>query len=179
MSALNKKDMVKKIIKLNVREKVTKILLGELSRECLEYVYDSADIGMVNRLLNVLTPINKKNAVLFFKAFLGWKYDEELKVFGKKLGAKNYTKKSYLKDTFLDDASNNLWTWVARELEEPAVKAKGYGFKIAKLVDKALKDEKEGIQLKEVLFAIMSSDAVNINDLMQGLKDVMQVEVAA
>ena len=178
MKALTKKELGSKITKLANREKVTKQLLGELSRELLTYVYESKDIATLNRLLGVLTPINKKVAIAFFSVFVGWTFDTELSQFGKQQKEKPHTKKAYLADTFLADEANNIWVWADTEIEI-APKAKNYGMKISKLVDKALTDEAEGIDLREVLYAIMSSDAVSLGDLMKSLKDVAQVEVAA
>ena len=178
MSILTKKEISSKVTKLGNREKVTKALLGELSREVLVYVYETADIAMVNRLINVLTPINKKVAVQYFDAFLGWTLNAESQLFGKKQKDAPYTKKSYLTDEFLANEANNIWTWAETEIEV-APKAKNYGMKISKLVDKALNDEDEGIDLREVLFAIVASDSVSLGDLMQSLDDVLKVEVAA
>jgi hypothetical protein len=176
MTLLSKKEIGAKVTKLDKREQVTKVLLAELSREALEYVYKTADIGLVNRLINVLTPVNKKVACAFFESFVGWTFDKETSQFGTKKKEKPFTKLSYASDDFLSNADNNIWTWADKEIEVKA-KAKNYAMKIGKLVDKALTDSDEGINLKEVLFAIMASDAVNLNDLMHSLDDVVNVEV--
>lgn len=178
MANLNKKEIGAKVTKLANREKVTKQLLGELSREMLTYVYESKDIAMVNRLISVLTPINKKVAIAFFSAFVGWTMNVETGEFGKQQKDKPFTKKAYLADDFLATKDNTIWTWADTEIEV-APKAKNYGMKISKLVDKALNDAEEGIELKEVLFAIMSSDSVSLGDLMQSIKAVAGVDKAA
>ena len=41
------------------------------------------DIDAVNRLLNVLTPMNKKASIVFFQAFLPFAYKAEDEAFGK------------------------------------------------------------------------------------------------
>lgn len=179
MAILNKKEIGVKINKLQTREKVTKVLLGELSREVLEYVYATSDIACANRLISVLTPINKKVAAKFFSTFLGWGFDKESNIFGSKQHKAVFTKKSYLTETLLADVNENIWTWADRELEEPALKAKNYGTKISVLVSKALADEKEGINLQEVLYAILASDEVSLADMMKSLQQVAGVNKAA
>ena len=178
MNILTQKQLSNKVDKCGMAEKMTKKLLGELSRELLPYVYESKDVAIVNRLIGVLTPVNKKVAIEFFKAFVGWTFNADTNEFGKKQKDAPYTKKSYASDTFLANKDNTLWTWAETEIEV-APKAKNYGMKISKLVDKALTDEAEGIDLREVLFAIVASDAVTLGDLMQSLDDVLKVEVAA
>lgn len=178
MILLTKKEMNSKIGKLATREKVTKVLLGELSREMLDYVYETADIAMVNRLISVLTPINKKVAVAFFTAHVGWTMNAETCEFGKKQKDAPYTKKAYLADTFLDDELNTIWTWAEKSIDVVA-KPKNYGTAISKLVNKALSDADEGIELKEVLFAIMSSDSVSLADMMKSLQEVVAVKQVA
>ena len=174
MCALNRKEMTKKISKLNTREKVTKVLLAELSRESLVYVYDSADIDMVNRLINVLTPINKTVAIEFFKKYLGYKCDKDTNEFGKKAAKKVYEKKQALAMDFLADELNNIFTFADKDLDIKP-KAKNYAVKIGALVAKALADEVEGITLQEVMTAINSVENVSINDMLQSL----EMEVAA
>ena len=50
-------------------EKITRVELGAMSRELLMYVPDTNDIDIVNRLLGVLTPMNRRTAILFFFKF--------------------------------------------------------------------------------------------------------------
>ena len=67
-----------KIEAVHASERITKAVLGELSRDLLEYIYvnDSQDITPVSRLLSGLTPMNKATSILFFKNFLAWKFDD-------------------------------------------------------------------------------------------------------
>ena len=178
MNILTQKQLSNKVDKCGMAEKMTKKLLGELSRELLAYVYESKDVAIINRLIKVLSPVNKQYAGVFFSHFVGWTYDKETMTFGKQQKKAPFTKKSYLVEEFLSNKDGNIWTW-SKENIDPPVKAKNYGIKISKLIDKALSDEKEGIDLREVLFAIVASDAVTLGDLMQSLDDVLKVEVAA
>lgn len=101
-----------KIETLAKAEKITKAVLGELSRDLLEYVYinDSQDITPVNRLLSVLTPMNKRTSVLFFKNFLAWKFDDEAQLFTKK-NKKHYDDKLLAVELFLGNEDNTIWSW--------------------------------------------------------------------
>ena len=93
-----------RIARLINSEKVTKKELGFISRELLEYVPETNDIGKVNRLLSVLTPMNKMTAIYFFKNFLPFRFDEDSRTFGKKLkGEKTLGKYSDKIETFLKD----------------------------------------------------------------------------
>lgn len=101
-----------KIETLAKAEKITKAVLGELSRDLLEYVYinDSQDITPVNRLLSVLTPMNKRTSVLFFKNFLAWKFDDEAQLFTKK-NKKHYDDKLLAVELFLGNEDSTIWSW--------------------------------------------------------------------
>ena len=57
-------------------ETTTYAKMRELSRNLLLYVPESDDIAGVNRLIGVLTPANRKVAVLFFQHFLPWVVEE-------------------------------------------------------------------------------------------------------
>lgn len=129
MSQFNKTKFEKafsaSIIALTTSERVTKAELLTCSRTVLEALHTTdeggGDIGYVNRLLDVLTPINRKNLALFFKVFTGFHFDDALKVFTKK-NKKEY--ESCKKDALahLDDPHFNVWTWTERKVKEPELK---------------------------------------------------------
>ena len=116
-----------KIDSIESAEKITKVVLSELSREILEYIcIDTADgkasedSQVANRLIGVLTPINKKIAIEFFRKILPFHVtrDEEgtFVSFGKK-DKKAWEKKvDYIKE-FLADPHQNIWTWADRNIE--------------------------------------------------------------
>ena len=58
-------------------EKITRVELGAMSRELLIYVPETHDIDIVNRLINALTPVNRRAAILFFKHFLPWDVEND------------------------------------------------------------------------------------------------------
>lgn len=97
-------------------EKITREVLANISRELLMYVPDSQDIDAVNRLIGVLTPVNKKMAIMFFSHFLPWIVEKtpegDFQRFGKKFeGDKKIARRMTLIDTFLKDTTNTIWTW--------------------------------------------------------------------
>jgi hypothetical protein len=87
-------------------------VLSELSRELLEYVLvdGTHDVAAVNRTLNVLTPMNKQTAILFFEAFLPHKFNTDTGHFGG-LDKKAKDKKLAATVAFLADADNDIWSW--------------------------------------------------------------------
>ena len=83
--------LLQKIKTLARHEKVSKALIAELSREVLTYVMiddgtgkASEDSQVMNRLLEVLTPVNKRACYEFFQVFAGFLTDAESKTFNKK-----------------------------------------------------------------------------------------------
>lgn len=103
-------------------EKITRFELGAISRELLMYVPDSNDIDIVNRLIGVLTPMNRKIAILFFKHFLPWEvevdHDDEFSRFGKKLKAdKKVKRRMEMIVEFLSDENANIWSWAEVHVE--------------------------------------------------------------
>jgi hypothetical protein len=103
------------IIKLQDAEKITKAVLLTLSREVLAAHHETQDIGYINRVVAVLTPVNRKVAILFFQAFSGFKLGKD-GVFATK-DKKNYDKALEASLAFLEDVNNNIWSWAAREVE--------------------------------------------------------------
>lgn len=152
-------------------ERITKAALSVLSRTLIAYVYETKDIAMATRLLNVLTPVNKRVAALYFPHFLGWSFNEKDCNFGKQLKDKVFGKKYDAACEWLADEDNNIWVYAENEVVLQA-KPKNYAAKITQLVTKALKDEEQGIDMKELLFAIMASEEVTLGDLMAPLAEI-------
>lgn len=118
-------------------EQVTKRELLALSRTVLEFVHETGDIGPVNQLLAVLTPVNKKVARLFFVHFTGFHFDDVSMLFIKK-SKKRYPDALAAYKEFVADPHNNIWTWAQRHVE---VEAKPFsGDKVKAYMAKAMKD---------------------------------------
>lgn len=121
-------------------EKITRKVLGKLSRNLLVYVPESNDIDAVNRLMGILTPANATLCQKFFRNFLPWKVeknkDGSFSRFGKRMtGEKSVQEKLDATLVFLATRSNTIWTW-HKEAEE--LKQKNFQGMIAKAIENAL-----------------------------------------
>lgn len=147
----------KRIDVLSRSERITKIQLGLVSREVVEYITlnGSPDVGTVNRLLSVLSPTHKEMAILFFTEFLPHSLKEG--TFGGKLKGNKYEDIFNKAKAFLADEGNDIWTWAKGNIKPLEKKAKDYFNKIVNDVKKALTDEEYGITKEEVLLAILSA----------------------
>lgn len=160
------KSIVSNIKKLAKSETVTKELLSGLSRDCLTYIglNHSTDIATVNRLIGVLTPMNRKTAVLFFNYFLPFKLDHETDTFGSMVkGEKILAAYQEKVVEFMATDENDIWSWASENVEIEA-KPKDFAVKVAALVKRALADENEAINASEVMTAVMAG-GVSLKDL--------------
>jgi hypothetical protein len=150
------------IIALITSERVTKAELQVCSRTVLEAVHATGDIGYANRLIDVLTPVNKKVCIVFMKHFTGFSFDDKLNLFHKK-SKKRYEQAHKDAMEFLDDPMNNIWSWAARNIE---VQAKEFTLDlVTKSVEGYLKKANaNGISQADVMRAILkggiTSDAI-------------------
>lgn len=119
-------------------ENVTKKELRTLSRTVLEAWHITGNVAYANRLLKALTPINKKAAIVFFKHFSGYSFDEALFEFTGK-SKKRYDKAHALAMEFLADPHQNIWTWAERNIEvsPKAFDLKDFGKYITRSLEKA------------------------------------------
>lgn len=172
---MDKKLIDKKIDALANSERVTKQTLAELSRELLVYVMNTQDIAMVNRLFTVLTPMNCKSAVIFFRHFLPWKMPENDTVFGeKKKGKKLLANAQEAIDAFLVQDDNSIWTWLSEQGVEPKARPKNYAQKITSVISKALTDDQEGISQLDILTAIVNG-GLSVDQIIDEI-DKVQIE---
>lgn len=153
-----KATLIKTIASIAKSEANVKVKLAEISRDLLEYIciQGSNDIDTVNRLLNVLTPMNKKTCEMFFTHFLPFNFDKDSGVFTDKMrGERKLDKLTEQADTFLANDGNNIWTW-AKDNVKVEAKAVDYLKKIEGDIKKALDPEKGGLDQAEVLIAVMN-----------------------
>lgn len=166
-------------------EKITRKELGFLSREALEYVVDTDDIDLVNRLLGVLTPVNRKVAILYFSQFLPWEVEKDkdgvFQRFGKRIkGERKLKAKLEAIAEWLKDEANNLWSWSEDNIE---VKKKDFKATIARAVKKALqgdqKSDTPALTKAEVMQAVLDG-GVTLDDILAVLEPspVLEMEAA-
>lgn len=152
-----KASIATRIDAIKASEAVTKLELGIVSRELLLYVPDSKDIGAVNRLLEVLTPKNKEMAVIFFRNFLPWNYDDTAALFvGMVTGDAKRKRKLDAATVFLKKEENNIWTWAKANIA-PMERVKNYAGRIQSVISAALNDEKAPLSEAEVFSAILTA----------------------
>ena len=101
--------------KLAASEKISKDLLRSMSREVLEAHHVTGDVAYINGLIEVLSPMNKKMAVLFYKEFSGHLCNEE-GIFGKK-DKKKYDAAHKASFDALEDPHFNVFSWAERNVE--------------------------------------------------------------
>lgn len=137
------KAMNGKIKQLAAAEKITKKVFGELSIDLLRYYseYMSNDIAALNRTINVLSPANRRVGVMFFSAFLPWKYDAEKEIFTTKQGDKAVNAKFEACREFLA-AGLTIWDWQEDNVDME-IKPANWSGKISTLITKAMSDTRK------------------------------------
>ncbi|MDT1790660.1 hypothetical protein, partial [Salmonella enterica] len=115
---ISQAQMKKRVDAFIGTERTSKTELASISRDLLTYVYDDFaaenkcnDIPTVNRLIEGLSPANKRVACQFFPQFLGWDWDKENQKFLKKSKGKTYDKKMEAAKVALEDSDFNMWSW--------------------------------------------------------------------
>ncbi|AXH71965.1 MAG: hypothetical protein [Podoviridae sp. ctbj_2] len=162
--------------KIGNAEKVTRAVLGELSRTVLAQLHTDEDIRPVNELLAVLTPVNRKVALAYFKGLSGFKVSEESETFTEK-NKGNYAKKRADAEAFLTDPENNIWTWADRNIEvtPKEFKLEAVTKGIISFFDKA---QKANVDRKEVLKAILAG-GIKMDEMVAIMGELAQQEEAA
>ena len=157
-----KASIATRIDAIKASEAVTKLELGIVSRELLMYVPDSKDIGAVNRLIEVLTPKNREMAVIFFKNFLPWNYDDTANMFIGMVSGETKRKRKFDATTkFVKDENNNIWTWAKINIA-PMERAKNYAGRIQSVISAALNDDKNPLSEMEVFSAITTAMPLDV-----------------
>jgi hypothetical protein len=173
-----------RIKKIGNGENTFKQELGVLSRELLDYVPTTGDIDAVNRLIAVLSPLNKEKVTSFFKTFLAHKLDKG--VFGKKSTNKDMVAKRVAAITsFLSVEDNTVWTWLAEKGKavKREAKPKALGKAVEKAVEAAIstEDNPDAIGMREVLKRTIRAcigSGMKLSEIMTAFEDVVKEEQA-
>lgn len=160
----NYDEIISRIDQLASAERVTKALLTSLSRDTLGYLVESGDVRPINKLLQkgVLTPMNYKTALLYFKDWVPFQILEsdddgkEFLGFGK---AKRTKDAGFAKIAeFLEDPLNNIWTWAERNVQ---VEKKPFDLKnVTRIIEKALKEADTDSVIKAVMAGGIEAQAI-------------------
>ena len=154
-------------------EKTTKNILRELSRSVLEILFFSEDIGYINRTIHALSPMNKKVAIEYFKAFSGFHFVKEGNCFGKK-NKKQFEEIKAQAIEFLSDPHNNIWTWAEINID---IQAKPFDINaISKYISGALKKaEKAGYTDSDVIAQVFAS-GVDVSAIIKAMENLATKE---
>lgn len=152
------KALETKIIELTAAERITKKLLGELSRDLLELYLGSGDVSLINSLLGKdqetgkyrLTPMNRRIAGYYFNQFIPHASNYDVWVENMEKVTLEFASKSKRKikrfegkeehsiDAWLADESNTIWNWSADNVETKNNADVDYAQLVAKAFQKAL-----------------------------------------
>ncbi len=173
------KGMYALISRLSKAETITKAVLGQLSRDVLQYHTNQGhDVGVVNRLLSVLSPVNARAAKLFFQAMLPYAFDSETNTFGK------LVKKEAIRDgryyamaEFLKDEANTIWTWQDANIDM-AKKPVNYVVNVVKAVEAAIKHDVSKADLIKAMFdgGVTPDDLIAILSSMEAIAVIDPVD---
>lgn len=159
-------------------EKSVRAEVNWLSRAVLEALHSTENIGYVNQLLQALTPINRKAAIVFFKHFGGFHYDDATAMFTKK-SKKRYDQAHRDALAFLQDPNNNMFSWAQRHIEveqkpfDIASFKKGFKSYIGKHLQQA-KDN--GLSQKELL-GLMFEAGIEVDAVLEVMQQSGKIAV--
>ena len=179
------KEFNRRIGQLGKAEASVRAELNVLSRGVLEAVHATEQIGYVNQLLAVLTPVNRKAAVVFFKHFAGFHYDEVTRMFTKK-SKKRYEQAHKNAMEFLQDPNNNMFSWAERHIEveqKPFDQASFLKAQHKAFIRAVQQARDNGIDQKELFAAMFKPEegkpGLDVNALVAVLEAMDVVEVKA
>ena len=156
--------------KLASSEKITKDLLRSMSRDVLEAHHATGDVAYINGIIAVLSPMNKKVCILFFKEFSGHTCNED-GVFGKK-DKKRYDEAHKKSFDGLEDPHFNVFSWAERNVE---VERKPFTLgklqqQMGSLVKKA---EENKIPHSEIIRALFAN-GVEVNEFLKVMEHMAE-----
>lgn len=154
---------------LSQAESITRRELRNISRDILVAIHCTEDSAFLNRLIHVLTPVNKKVMVHYLTHFSGFHYDDKTELFTKK-NKPYYAKALELSTQFLAEPHNNVWTWAERNID---VTPKPFDVSaITKYMQGALKKALDnGLSQKDVMKAIFAS-GIEVDSLFDVLDEL-------
>lgn len=164
-------------------EKITKSMLVDISRDAVQLLMLEAehpDSRIVNKLIDGLTPVNKKVAIAYFRHFLAFHIltDEEgsFLSFGGK-DKKQWDKKKEAAEEMLADPHQNIWTWADRNIE---VAPKPMDFaKLNQAMGQLIKKANKAKLGSQSVVQAMLSNGITVEDLLAVINAQADAPVAA
>lgn len=187
MAAKNLEVIKGAIEQLAVAEKTTKALVAECAIDVLVYLHEHGQSQLLNSMLLILSPANKKAVHKFFSTFSGFIYDSEEASFTKKYKPEHDKAGAVKKDRYADskiafaefvEQGGNFWTWWNAQ-DKPANKGEKAKLDLAKLtttVKTAMKKaSEEGVSNLAVFNAVIS-DVFTPDDILAFLGMAAKVD---
>lgn len=164
------------IERLSASEKITKDLLRSMSREVLEAHHATGDVAYINGIIAVLSPMNKKVCVLFFKEFSGHLFSEDTKSFSKK-DKKRYDDAKKKSFDQLEDPMFNVFSWADRhvEIEKKPFTIGKMQQQMGSLVKKAEENKISHADIIRALFA----NGVEVNEFLKVMEHIAEEQQPA
>ena len=156
--------------KLAASEKITKDLLRSMSRDVLEAHHETGDVAYINGIIAVLSPMNKKVTILFFKEFSGHTCNED-GVFGKK-DKKKYEEARKASFDQIEDPLFNVFSWADRhvEIEKKPFTLGKLQQQMGSLVKKAEENKISHADIIRALFA----NGVEVNEFLKVMEHMAE-----
>lgn len=172
------------IITLHESERVTKETLRQLSREVLFQLMEDGDIRYANKIITVLTPVNRRAWIAFMQEFSGFQFDEDNSAFTKKDKSlvkreneefQRWQIKQAAAMEALVDPAWSIWPWSEQNLK---VEASEFTLdKITKGMQSFMKKaDKNGFKQPEVIKAVIAA-GLDMDTLM-AVMDELTIEEA-
>ena len=159
-----------RVASLAASEKVSKELLRALSRDVLEAHHATGDVAYVNGIIAVLSPMNRKVCILFFKEVSGHICNED-GIFGKK-DKKKYEEAHKKSFDRLEDPNFNVFSWSDMHVE---IEKKPYTLgklqqQMGSLVKKAEENKISHADIIRALFA----NGVEVNEFLKVMEHMAE-----
>lgn len=160
-------------------ERNSKALVSSLATDCVAFLHEHGQAGVLNELLLVLSPANKKAMTAFFKEFSGFIYDKEEMSFKKKKQPVRAKDGTVEKDAYADakiaftafvEEGASFWTWYNALGKKDVPEASPLDLnKLSTTIRKAKeKADKQGIQ-KLALFNAIITDVFSAEEILDML----------
>lgn len=166
-ATLDIKQLTLLINQLSKAEKITKTNLSVLSRELLAHSIEHKDASLVNKVMSgdVLSPANLRIARLYFAELMPFAQVLVDRIEGGKAvkqlaGFKNFSERRSATmmekvEAWLADDKNDIWVWQQDNVQMEK-KPADYASKLTKLVEKALSDDDDGLDVLAILDAVIA-----------------------
>lgn len=180
-------SLVALIAEVKEHEERTVVLLGDALPLALNHVWGNENTTMINLLMSVLSPTNKKAAFRFFEVMQAHEWgstakDKRVKAFGKRINKKHtmMTKGNMERFFSVDPETNEVdveggycngdyWLWESHNIKVETKEVDYLGM-IGKAIDSAIDDKKGGLSPDEIVKYILSEKGLSIDLFLKSME---------